>query len=107
MAPVPGHIPSGCARGREEVGAAAHGERGLPQVVVDQVLRAPDHHHLGTGGEVGPVKHAKARLGHVPPQRVRADHERGPAAARLGQQVLQRAAHRDHVAHRCADADSP
>ena len=43
----------------------------------------------------------------VSPQRVRADHERGAAGARLGQQVLERAADGHHVAERRADADLP
>ena len=37
----------------------------------------------------------------------RADHERGAARARLGEQVLQRAADRHHVAQRRLDADAP
>ena len=43
----------------------------------------------------------------VPKERLRADHERRAAGARLGQQVLHRAADGDHVAQRGADADLP
>ena len=66
-----------------------------------------DDHDLGARGQVGAVQHAQARVGHVLPQRVRADHERGAARARLGEQVLHGAADGHDVAHRGADADLP
>ena len=97
----------GVARGGEEVGAAADRERGVAEVVVDEVLRAAHHDDLGARGQVGSVQHAQAGVGHVAAQRLRAHHERGAAGARLGQEVLERAADGHHVAEGRADADPP